>query len=434
MTSKYKEILPGVFLRVVETDKFKNACFSVNFLDQLSQKNVTENALIPYVLCRGSKNIPDMQKLAEVTDDLYGARIEPVVRKFGDVQAFGIVCDFIDGRYTDVGNELLNKCIELTEEVLFNPLTCNNGFSVEYTASEAENLKDEIKSEINDKLSYAYRRAVSCMYLNSGFGLNELGILEKVDDITTESLYKRYKEIVSTAPIEMFFCGNASFDEVENVILKGFKKIKKRKCVSVGVSVLDNNIEYREHIEKMDMDQAVLLLGASCGITFKSEEFYPMRLFSIILGGGTSSKLFLNVREKKSLCYYTGTKYDRFSGSMVLYCGVDPQKIDSARAELINQMGCCSRGEIDETEIKNAKRKMLNQLKILSDSPYTLENYWLSESVSGTDISPEEAARDISNVNVEDVVKTANKCRLILTYLLNGKGEIVNERKYIQGN
>lgn len=434
MTIKYKEILPGVFLRGIETDKFKNTCFSVNFLDRLSEENAAQNALIPRVLCRGSKTLPDMQKLAEVTDSLYGARIEPIVRKFGDVQAFGVVCDFIDGRYTAVGDELLNKCIELTEEILFNPLVYDNGFSAEYTESEAENLKDEIKSEMNDKLPYAYRQTIKNMYPKSGFGLNELGLFERVGDVTPGGLYKRYREIIEKAPVELFFCGNASFDEVENVVLKAFENMKKRKWVPVSVSTLDNNLEYREYTEKMDMDQAVLLLGSTASITYQSEDFYSMRVFSSVLGGGTSSKLFLNVREKKSLCYYTGTKYDRFSGSMVLYCGVAPEKIDSARAEMINQLTSTARGDIEESELNNAKRSILNQLKIINDSPYAMENYWLNEAVSGTDTSPEDAAHKIKGISIEDVVKAANKCKLVLTYLLNGKEDIVNERKYIQGN
>ena len=434
MVSKYKEILPGVNLRVVQTDKFKTACFSVNFLDKLSCEFSALNALLPMVLCRGSKKMPDMQSVSEVTDNLYGAKIEPIVRKFGDVQAFGVVCDLIDGRYTDEGAELIKKCIKAVGEILFNPLIRKNEFLSEYVLSEAENLKDDIRSEINEKLSYAYRRAMSCMYTDGGFGLSEMGDLEQVEKITSKDLFARYRHIVSTAPVEIFFCGNSSFEEVERIVLKEFKQLKERDVSLIKVSNPVAISELSETIESMDMAQAVLLLGVSTGITFSSEEFYAMRLMSVILGGGTASKLFTNVREKQSLCYYTGTRYDRFSGSMFMYCGVDPEKVDKARAQMLRQMRLCMDGVIDDTEIKNAKRQLLNQLKTVNDSPYLLENYWLNETVCKTGISTESAASSISEVSKDEIINSAKACELKLTYLLTGKGENVHERKYLRGN
>lgn len=434
MNSEYKEIFPGVHLRVVQTDKFKTGCFSVNFLDKLSCEFASLNALLPMVLCRGSKKMPDMESIAKVTDNLYGAKLEPIVRKFGGVQAFGIVCDCIDGRYTDAGSDLLVKCIELAGEVLFNPLVKKGEFLSEYVLSEAENLKDDIRSEINEKLSYAYKRAMNCMYNGNGFGISEMGDLEQVDAITPKSLYLRYQQVIKNAPVEIFFCGNASFEDVESIVLKEFKALKGRETACVNPSGVYDVSEQSEVIEQMDMAQAVLLLGVLSNITYASEEFYAMRLLSVILGGGTASKLFSNVREKHSLCYYTGTRYDRFSGSMFMYCGVDPEKVDKARAEMIYQLRCCLDGAIDEDEIKNAKRQLLNQLKTVNDSPYLLENYWLNEALCKTNTPTEKAAAIISGVCKDEIINSAKACQLKLTYLLTGKGENVHERKYLHGN
>ena len=93
MQSVYREILPGVRLRVISTDKFKTSCFSSSFMLPLDCDNASYNALIPSVLRRGTKEHPDMTRLTAALDALYGARVEPAVRKFGNVQASGIICD-----------------------------------------------------------------------------------------------------------------------------------------------------------------------------------------------------------------------------------------------------------------------------------------------------------------------------------------------------
>ena len=81
METVRKEILPGVWLTALENDKFKTGCLSISLLTQLDRETAAMNALIPYVLRRGSRNHTDMQALATELDGLYGSYIEPVVRR-----------------------------------------------------------------------------------------------------------------------------------------------------------------------------------------------------------------------------------------------------------------------------------------------------------------------------------------------------------------
>lgn len=434
MKSEYREIMPGVRLRVVQTDRFKSSCFSVSFLQRLEAGNASKNAAIPRILRRGSRLHPDLESLAAELDALYGARVEPVVRKLGDVQAFGMLCDFVDGRYTGAGKGLLDQCLKLVGEILLDPVVENGGFSEEAVAGERENLKDDIRSEINDKATYAYRRVLHCLYDGAGFGLSELGDVESVDALDGAELYRHYRALLESAPMELFCCGDFAFEQVEAAVKKAFARLERARVVPVAPSALPMPEGEREIIEQMDMAQAVLMVGAGCGIRFDDPAFPAMRVLSMVLGGGSTSKLFVNVREKKSLCYYTSALYDRFQGAMFLYCGVDPEKVDAARGELLRQLKACVDGEIDDEELVNAKKLLINQFKTIKDSPYPLENYWLSEAVAGTEITPGQAARSLSEVTVSQVAEAARRCNLAITYLLTGKGENVHERKYIPGD
>lgn len=89
MEFRREEILPGVFLTALRTDKFKTASLSLSLLTQLDAETASMNALIPNVLRRGTVRCPDLDSLAAYMDGLYGLRVEPVVRCIGEIQAPG---------------------------------------------------------------------------------------------------------------------------------------------------------------------------------------------------------------------------------------------------------------------------------------------------------------------------------------------------------
>lgn len=69
-----------------------------------------------------------------------------------------------------------------------------------------------------------------------------------------------------------------------------------------------------------------------------------------VYGGSLTSKLFMNVREKMSLCYYASSGTERFKGVMVVSSGVDMDKYETARKEIMAQLEACRRGEITAEE------------------------------------------------------------------------------------
>ena len=93
------EIRPGVWLTHLREEKFKTACFSVNLLSQLSRQTVSMNALVPYVLHRGTKLWPDMQALSEREEELFGTVVEPIVRRIGEIHCSGFYAGFPEDEY-----------------------------------------------------------------------------------------------------------------------------------------------------------------------------------------------------------------------------------------------------------------------------------------------------------------------------------------------
>ena len=124
-TAYTTQISPGVALTCVKTDKFKTGCLSINLIAQLDSDTAAMSALLPRVLRRGSADLPDMERIAEALDELYGARVEPIVRKKGELQCAGFYADFPDDRFIPGGESesVLEKTIVLMCGILLSPDT-----------------------------------------------------------------------------------------------------------------------------------------------------------------------------------------------------------------------------------------------------------------------------------------------------------------------
>ena len=175
-----RELFPGVWLRTVHTRKFKSAFLSLTLMVPLDRERAAENALVPYVLRRGTREHPDLESLSAALDQLYGGAIEPVVRKKGETQCVGFVASFLDDAYTLNGETILEGAAGLLGELLLRPYTQEGCFSSDYTAGERGNLIDRIRGLVNDKRHYAQALRVCDEGLNRYAAYKRIGELKNI--------------------------------------------------------------------------------------------------------------------------------------------------------------------------------------------------------------------------------------------------------------
>lgn len=208
------QLLPGVFLTSVHTKKFKSSVLSMTLLAPLRRETAAVNALIPYLLRRGSEAHPDMISLSAALDQLYGGSIDPVVRKKGETHCLGFIGSFLDDAYTLDGGKVLPQAAELMGELLLRPYAQEGAFCPEYTQQEKANLADRIRAEINEKRQYASARVVEEMCAGEPYGVGRLGRGGEVEAITPQSAWARYQELLTHSRLELYYCGSADLNEV----------------------------------------------------------------------------------------------------------------------------------------------------------------------------------------------------------------------------
>ena len=426
METVRKEILPGVWLTALENDKFKTGCLSISLLTQLDRETAAMNALIPYVLRRGSRNHTDMQALATELDGLYGSYIEPVVRKIGEIQCIGFLASFADDKYLPNGSGVFESIANLCGEILLAPCTKGGLLLPEYVDSEKEKLLDSIKSRLNDKRSWALQRLIEQMCCYEPFAVSRLGTEDTAENIYYQKLTKHYRSLIMTCPIEIFYCGSLGADAVAEKLSDAFSGMPRGEIdYDIGTDIRMNAVEesVREFTDELSVTQGKLVMGYRLGDCMEDPDIAALYVFNAVFGGCVTSKLFMNVREKLSLCYYASSLVDLHKGLMIVSSGVDFDKFGAANDEIGAQLEAIKRGEVTDDELLAAKKSVASDLRATLDSQYNLEGFYLANTIDGLDFDPEELAEAVECVELQAVVDIANSVVGDAVYYLRGNGE-----------
>ena len=419
-----RELFPGVWLRAVHTNKFKSAYLSLTLLAPLSPETAAANALIPAVLRRGTAVHPDMESLSAALDELYGGAIEPAVRKKGETQCVGFAASFLDDAYALGKEKILEPAAALLGELLLKPYTQDGAFCPDYTAGERQNLVDRIRAQVNDKRTYATLRLTQLMCAEEAFGVDKLGDEVHAAAITPQSLWQRYQELLNTAAVEVYYCGSASPDRVEAAMRSALAAlpVSQTRVVPDCEVRLHAGAEAQVVEEAMDVTQGKLALGFRTGGQTCWEEDYPaLAMCSAVFGGTTLSKLFLNVREKLSLCYYASSTLEKMKGLMLVSSGIEFDKYETARDEILSQLEAVRRGEIEDWELEGARRTLISGHLSTLDDQGRQEEFWLGQAVAGLDTAIPELAAQFETVTREQVAQAAQRLELDTIYFLKGK-------------
>lgn len=420
------ELMPGVFLSHLRSDKFKTACMSVTLLTQLRRETAAMNAVIPFVLNRGTTRYGDMEQLSRRMDELYGAAVEPVVRRIGEIQCIGFYGSFPEPDYLPGGEALLGDTCALMAQLLLDPATRGGLLLPQYVDSEREKLLDIIRSRMNDKRSYALTRCIEEMCCYEDFAVSRFGSESEAENIHYKKLTRHYRELIQTCPVEIFYCGKTDFKAVSAAMREAFSTMPRGEIdYDIGTDLRMNAVE--DHIrfveEEMDVTQGKLVLGFRLGECMEEPDIPALYVFNAVYGSGATSKLFMNVREKLSLCYYASSAVYLHKGIMLVSSGIEFDKLDAARDEILAQLDSVRRGEITDDELRSAKKSVASDLRAVQDSIGELEGFYLSQALDGLDYGPAELAALAEDVTKEDVQAIAKSIECDLIYFLKGSGE-----------
>ena len=416
-------LTPDVVLRHCPDHRFKKSALSVQLLRPMCKEEAALNSLLPAVLLRGTEHHPDLRSITWKLDELYGASVNTMVRRIGDVQTVGFYMSIMEDRFALEETGVLTPAADFLRELMLEPLTVEGCFDAEIVESEKKNLISAIESELNDKRSYASAQMLRRMCAGDSFAVPRLGTVEDVAAITPEQLYAHYQKILRESRAELFYVGAAAPEQVAELV--------RPFALAMGTDVryrptqtgLTPESQGGTHFETMDINQGKLSMGFTTSVTNRHPDFAAMQVFNAVYGAGMTSKLFVNVREKLSLCYYAGSAYYGSKGIVTVSSGIDESNYETARAEILRQLRLTAEGQITEAELSAAKQGIISGLRSVPDAPGALENFYGTASIAGMRYDLPAYIEAISAVTARDVARCAASVRLHTVFFLKGEAK-----------
>lgn len=414
-----RKIADGVYFSSITDKRYKKNLISVAFSTQLNEDTATENVIVPALLTKSNSKLPSYKAFNNKMSRLYASSIGGTAGRQYDLQTISFGAYYLDDIYALSGEKMTGIMTDILIDCLISPVKENGVFSEKFTELEKKTVIDNIETAINDKRSYAIERAMKTICKGEPASVCSYGTIEKAQQITPESAYKAYRRMLETMPCEIICTGCSDFDGVAEKFAAAFKKAGRHDIENTTIALSPVKAQTEEVTERLTVNQSKLVLG------FKShsDDDAALVLLQKIFGGTTSSKLFRNVREKMSLCYYCSAARNDLKGIMLVNSGVENENIEKTKNAVIDQLEEIKNGNFTDDDINFAEMAIKNDFKSVADSAGNVSS-WYFDCIRKNDIvTPEEKLERYIGVSKERIIAAAKSMMLDSVYVLTGNEE-----------
>ena len=423
MGEKQILIKEGIKAHFIETDLFKTNLICIILTTKLERDTVTKNALIPFLLRRGTNNLKTQTEINKKLEEMYGATYDCGIDKIGDNQALKFFVETINDKYTLSKENLLEESLDVLFDIIFNPLMKDGKFNEEYLKIEKENLKKVIESKIDNKALYALNRCIENMYDNKGFGIYKYGYLEDVDNIDNSSISDSYKNLINNSKIDIYISGNFDENKIKSFIENKLSNINPRKEDIITNNFSTESKQKVENIkeiqEEMNITQGKLVMGLDVLNPGKDIQD-AVNVYNAILGGSANSFLFQNVREKAGLAYTARSTYNKMKSNIFINCGIEIPNYEKAVDIIKEQLDNMKDGKFSDDDLENAKRFIIAGIKTIEAEQDTEIVFYIGQEIAKQKIEIKDYISNIEKITREDVIEAAQNIQINTIFFLRG--------------
>lgn len=414
-------------LWAVKTHKFKkNLLFLATFLP-LGGENTPADLLFPGILLRGTAGYPTNADIKRRLEELYAARLGVSGGYYGDSLLCGFSAEFLSSSAAGADFSILASVIGLMGEVWHSPATDERGLlRPEEVRLAKQARRDQIRAEINNTSAYAARRCRELLCAGEPYGYSVTE--DEIMALSPEIITSRYIEVRETSRLNFFYVGQEEPEAVADLLSAAFPPAPRPAGGSLPrlspTPPVPPGSPRLERGSVMPVSQSKLVMGFTCGgaLMDDSRDYYAMCLMSDVLGESPVSKLFVNLRERMSLCYSVGSYYESLKGVLYISSGIDRGKRGAALEEALRCLEDIRRGVISSDELKAAKLSNVNDCRQIEDSPYSILSFCFGRAVRGLDCGIEHFLNNIESLEAGDIAAAARRVELKAVYFLEGEG------------
>ena len=421
MNKAYTEIANGVKLLCINSNKFKTNCIKVDFYLPIGEHLAAQNVLTSLMGHTSAKYNTFTSFNAKV-ESLYGADFETGIATIGEKVRIRFSVEIPDDRFSLDGNSIAEESVDFLVDIIKNPHCENDEFDKTATEREVRFTLENIEAEKNDKRSYAVSRLRQLMCQGEPYGIDREKLEEDVKNLDGKKLYDAYVDMLKSSTIVITACGGLSEEMLKAKFTELVNSIAERNPQKIETVFIKEAENIRYFKDEMDVNQAKLVIGLRSGMENENDDYFAFRVMTDIFGGGPYSRLFLNVREKMSLCYYCGARLLREKGIIFIQSGIEEENYEKALSEIFNQIDVMKNGEFTDEDFESSIKALADAFKGVEDSPVAVCTFYSSQVFDNEIVSGKEYAEKICAVTREQVTECAKRVSIDSVYLLAGEG------------
>ena len=414
------EIIKGVHLHFIQSEKFKTNKIKVRFSAPMSEKTIAGRVLTASMLETSNALYPTSQAFREKLANLYGANYSTSLSRRGLVHYLDINLSFVRDQFLSRKNMLADEILDFLKASLFFPLSNGQAFDTKTFEIEKRNVLTDLEAEIENHFYHAHRELNNLFYDLPEMRIPRVATIELVEKETAETSFAAFQQMLNQDQIDFFFIGDFNEIAVREKIQE-FQFSEREQPLQLSYQQNYSNIT-REKLEQRDVHQSIVELAYHFSSQYGDRSHLPLIVLNGLLGGFAHSKLFVNVREKESLAYTISSSFDIFSGLMRIYAGIDRANRTKTIALINRQILDLKRGHFTDEELEQTKNMLKNSILLAQDRQNTLiERDYMSSVLGKKFLSLEAWLKALENVSKADLIEASQQLKLQAIYFMEGK-------------
>lgn len=408
-------------LHTIKTDRFKTIHISINFRRPVKKEEITIRKLLFALLCYSNKKYNTNRLMEIKREDLYMLGLSTNTTVLGNYINSYIDIRFLNKEYSN--ESILEDSLEFLFDILFNPNIKDGLFNEESFNNVVKSMKTSIAS-MKDNLSfYALIRLLEETDSNNPASYRVWGYLEDLEAIKLEDVYEYYQEVLRSDIIDIFVVGDIDTYFIKQKFEDNFKiNTIKRKKEDVYFNYKKGSIRTKKlYIQERNINQSKLSMSLKVLNITERERRYVLPLYTDILGGGSFSKLFQNVREENSLCYSIFSTAKAPSSLILINSGIDENNYNKALKLIKREIKNMSKN-VTKEEVERSINNFVTSINSSLNTQSGIINYYFAKEVLKSD-TIEDKIKKIKHVTKQDVMTFSTKVKLDTILLLGGKNE-----------
>ena len=414
------EIIKGVHLHFIQSEKFKTNKIKVRFSAPMSEKTIAGRVLTASMLETSNALYPTSQAFREKLANLYGANYSTSLSRRGLVHYLDINLSFVRDQFLSRKNVLADEMLDFLKASFFFPLSNGQAFDTKTFEIEKRNVLTDLEAEIENHFYHAHRELNNLFYDLPEMRIPRVATIERVEKETAETSFAAFQQMLNQDQIDFFFIGDFNEIAVREKIQE-FQFSEREQPLQLRYQQNYSNIT-KEKLEQRDVHQSIVELAYHFSSQYGDRGQLPLIVLNGLLGGFAHSKLFVNVREKESLAYTISSSFDIFSGLMRIYAGINRANRTKTIALINRQILDLKRGHFTDEELEQTKNMLKNSILLAQDRQNTLiERAYMSSVLGKKFLSLEAWLKALENVSKADLIEAAQQLKLQAIYFMEGK-------------